>query len=497
MVKKFLKNPLYLILLFALVLRLPLLTGSFWLDEAAQALESTRPFSQQLDIVPDFQPPLLHYLVHFAQYFSHQEWWLRFWGALLPGLMTIWASYQLAKKLYSEKVAFWSSLLLATSSFHIFYSQELRPYSLPAMWGLLATLVIFNRPFKTWQFFLLSVAGLYSSYLYPFLLLTHLLLIWQKNTWQKLLQVTLPIAIAFLPWLPMFLRQLQAGQNLRTEIPGWETVVSIPQLKALALVPLKFIFGVLNIELTWPFVFSLIMIGFFCVKLFWVSPKLLWKNLLKNLSQLPKLAKNYHPNFQLLILLVTPLLTSWLISFAVPVVQPKRLLFLLPIFFIFFASQLMQKNKHKLAQNLIFTLLFINLWGIVSYWQDTTLQRENWRSLKQQIIETFPRSESLIIMSFDESFAPWRWYEPEYPTLVTGNRHINDVENLTETLKPAFDKKYVLVFDYLRTLTDPEDKIITTLTDFGFVGRGVIDYPGIGFVRIYTREHNALGLSSF
>jgi hypothetical protein len=68
---------------------------------------------------------------------------------------------------------------------------------------------------------------------------------------------------------------------------------------------------------------------------------------------------------------------------------------------------------------------------------------------------------------------------------------------LTETLKPAYDKKYVLVFDYLRTLTDPENKIITTLTDFGFVGRGVIDYPGIGFVRIYTREHNALGLSSF
>ncbi|MCC6711457.1 MAG: glycosyltransferase family 39 protein, partial [Candidatus Pacebacteria bacterium] len=320
MVKKLLKNPLYLILTFAFALRLPLLTGSFWLDEAAQALESTRPFSQQLDIVPDFQPPLLHYLVHFAQYFSHQEWWLRFWGALLPGLITIWAGYQLAKKLYSEKVAFWASLLLATSSFHIFYSQELRPYSLPAMWGLLATLVIFNRPFKTWQFFLFSVAGLYSSYLYPFLLLTHLLLIWQKNTWQKLLQVTLPIVIAFLPWLPMFLRQLQAGQNLRTEIPGWETVVSIPQLKALALVPLKFIFGVLNIELTWPFIFSLIMIGFFCVKLFWVSPKLLWKNLLKNLSQFPKLAKNYHPNFQLLILLVTPLLTSWLISFAVPVV---------------------------------------------------------------------------------------------------------------------------------------------------------------------------------
>jgi len=496
-VKKLINQPVFLILAFALVLRLPLITGSFWLDEAAQAIESSRAFNQQLDIIPDFQPPLLHYLVHFAQYFSHQEWWLRLWGALIPGLITILASYKLAKKLYSEQVALWSTLLLATSSFHIFYSQELRPYSLPVMWGLLATVVIFNRPFKAWQFILYSLAGLYSSYLYPFLLLAHLLIIWQKNTWQKLLQVSLPIVLAFLPWLPMFLRQLQAGQNLRTEIPGWETVVSIPQFKALALVPLKFIFGVLNIELTWPFIFSLVIIGFFCVKLFWVSPKLLWKNLLKNTNSLPKLIKNSQPNFQLPILLITPLLTSWLISFAVPVVQPKRLLFLLPLFFIFFAAQLNRKIQTKTAEYLLFSLLFINLWGTVSYWNETTLQRENWRDLKQQIVETFPRSESLVIMSFDDSFAPWRWYEPEYPTLATGHRHIDDVNNLTETLKPAYDKKYVLVFDYLRTLTDPEDKIITTLTDFGFVGRGVIDYPGIGFVRIYTREHNALGLSSF
>lgn len=48
---------IYLILLLALALRLPLLGGSFWLDEAAQYLESARPFSQQLAIREDFQPP--------------------------------------------------------------------------------------------------------------------------------------------------------------------------------------------------------------------------------------------------------------------------------------------------------------------------------------------------------------------------------------------------------------------------------------------------------
>jgi len=90
---------LWVILLVALVLRLPLLTGSFWLDEAAQALESIRPLAQQTDITGDFQPPLFHYLIHFAVQASRAEWWLRLWGSLIPGIITVWATYQLSKKL--------------------------------------------------------------------------------------------------------------------------------------------------------------------------------------------------------------------------------------------------------------------------------------------------------------------------------------------------------------------------------------------------------------
>jgi hypothetical protein len=71
----FLKKNYLLIslILIGLFLRLPLLTGSFWLDEAAQALESTRPIGQQLALDHDFQPPLYHFLVHLMSYASHQE----------------------------------------------------------------------------------------------------------------------------------------------------------------------------------------------------------------------------------------------------------------------------------------------------------------------------------------------------------------------------------------------------------------------------------------
>ena len=76
--KNIIKNhTIWLILLLALILRLPFLNGSFWMDEAAQALESARPLSQQLDIIPDFQPPLIHLILHFAMYLGREEWWLR------------------------------------------------------------------------------------------------------------------------------------------------------------------------------------------------------------------------------------------------------------------------------------------------------------------------------------------------------------------------------------------------------------------------------------
>ena len=125
---------IYLILFVALLLRLPLLSGSFWLDEAAQALESVRPLSQQLNITSDFQPPLFHLVVHFLSLVSHAEWWLRL-ASLIPGLITIYFTFRIgcrfsgspdeASAKSGRLVGLIAGLLLATSQFHVFYSQEL------------------------------------------------------------------------------------------------------------------------------------------------------------------------------------------------------------------------------------------------------------------------------------------------------------------------------------------------------------------------------------
>ena len=156
---------LILLLGLALGLRLPFLDGSFWLDEAAQALESTRPWYLQLTIAQDFQPPLLHLIVHLVQYVSHAEWWLRLFGAVIPGLISIYYAIKIAKRYVGFTESIWLGLLLATNSFHVFFSQELRPYALPAAfasaswWVLLQFLEKDKKKFSL-AYTLLTLGGL-------------------------------------------------------------------------------------------------------------------------------------------------------------------------------------------------------------------------------------------------------------------------------------------------------------------------------------------------
>jgi len=474
---------LWLIIIFAFLLRLPLLNGSFWLDEAAQALESVRPFAQQLQIVPDFQPPLMHYLVHFAAQLSIVEWWLRLWGALIPGLITIWLTYELGKKLWSKQVGLVASLLLATSSLHIFYSQELRPYSLPAMWGMISTWLLFKKDWQWWQFGLASLAGLYSSYLYPFLLIPQLWLVWRRHGRAALVKSLALAGALFAPWLPMFFRQLAAGQQLRIALPNWETAVSLPQAKALVLVPLKFVYGLLNVE---PTAFFMLTLGLLAIALV-----LSWRPLLKQ-----KFWQWENDALQLLLLFVSPLILSWLVSFAVPIVRPKRLLYLLPFFYLLTALPLAKKKINwRLAILPALILAGINLYSTASYWTNPHLQREDWRSLKQEILVKFPAEDTIAVFAFNEAFSPWRWYQPAaIPSLSINQGGLKNSGQLAAQLEIITNYRYVLVFDYLRDLTDPNRVLEPAIESYGFTGRGVIDYPNIGFVRIYSQREFAIGL---
>lgn len=498
------------ILILAFVLRLIRLNDSFWLDEAAQVLESARPLAEQLQIAGDFQPPLMHLLtflwLRFLSLFGAErvEALVRLLPSVIPGIISVWASYQIALKFWPKRtvtkelsqkrqsIAFISALFIATSPLHIFFSQELRPYSLAMMWASLSLLSLLNwtsaresrgKSTKSLQknrasFIIFNILGLYTSYLYPFFLLMQLayLLVVKKMTVKKLLAPFALIALAFLPWLPKLIEQLTVGQTLRLQMPGWAEVVSLPQLKSLPLVPMKFIYGLLNIDVNAFFVLSALLV-------FGLIAYLLYRQ--RSQKETQRVLTFFIYFF------LTPLLLIWIFSFFIPVLQPKRVLFLLPAFFIFISHLLVyaKKNLQVLAQILLLSIFAIHLLALINYWFKPELQRENWRSLVAEMEEDYGLGQSVAVFSFSAPFAPFEYYSQGWlDTFATQSLYLPTESDLANRVKVLTDYDYVLLFDYLRDLTDPADQLPAFIQDLGFREIGVYDYPNIGFVRIYTKE---------
>lgn len=488
-----------LVVVIAIGFRLPFLNASFWLDEAAQALESSRPLEQQLDIIPDFQPPLLHLILHFATYTAKSEWWLRTWGALIPGVLSIVCAVLAARLSGASKLTgFLAGLWLSLSSFHIFYSQELRPYSLPMLWASLSWLVLLkitSKPSSPWWWLGFSVAttlGLYSSYIYPFLVLSQLA--WLAITHrEKLLPLILSLAgagLLFLPWLPTLRLQLAAGQTVQIELPGWSQAVSSPLMKALPLTAAKLLFGVVDLE----FSLGWIVMGLSLLLLLGACTVIVGTQV----SKLDATTRRRILAFSLW--LGVPIITSWLFSWYIPVLQPKRVLFVQPALFLLLAelcslSFFYLRNNVKLLNHhaktiAIVTMIVISaaqLYGTVSYWTDPKLQRENWKEAIEIITES---QNSAAIMSFYEPFAPWIWYAdydfPVFTTTVLSTDSL-ELETLRQTLKPATEYQTLYVFDYLSDLTDSSKKTHHVVRDFGYQESHALDYPGIGFIRVFVK----------
>lgn len=561
-------NPIQKIAIFFIVsitvslaffLRLPLLSDSFWLDEAAQALEVTRPWHQQLEIARDFQPPLLHVILHVTQYLGTSEWWLRFVGAVIPGLLSIGFALAAIKKKSGTLTTFWIGLLLATSSLHVFFSQELRPYALPAAvgsvsWFLLLELIQ-SAP-KTKQrlnnslwFGVVTGLGLYSSYLYPFLLIGQLMYIWwDQKTLKKWFSISfMPLVIAsvmFLPWTPSFLEQLHVGSELRASVPGWDQVVSTPQWKALALVPGKFIFGVMSLSGNGVFVVAgisavisaLLVLRFttmYPFKTDLTGKTTGWfRSILKGISIISRFTNMVSRNadvsaqkrktLDILIFascwFVVPFISAWLVSWFVPVISPKRLLFALPGFYLFlfalvdyiyskyaekvqtqqisaFISRIIVQPATVAKLWLFLTLLLINIGTLTMYWSNPQYQREDWRALEQQVVADFPVDNTILVFGFTGPFSPWAWYDTQgLPSVSTGYLTTTTAqETAIQKIKHVSEYEYVLVFDYLRDLTDPENIITKQIELLGYSQATVLDYPNIGFVRVFVRPNTLLG----
>lgn len=454
-----------LILILALVLRLINLNQSFWLDEIAQVVESSRPFSQQWQIPIDFHPPLFHYLVHFWLLLGKSECWLRSSSVIL-GVLAVYFLYLLVKKLTSKKIAIFSSLLLATSPFHIYYSQELRPYSLACLLGIVSMYLFLKLlEKKSWfmPFVLINILGVYTLYFFPFVLVAQLfiLLFLRKERLLDWLKNVLIAVLFFLPWVPLFLSQLQTGREWARISPVWLSMVSASREKALGMLFAKFFLG--RITFDNKLVYLILTLASFLV----------FAYLLKQAWQKKKKAFVFLFGF-----FFVPIIFSFLIHLILPVVSPKRLLIVLPAFYGLISLGIASLSRKYQKLGLAFFLL-LNIYGLMQQNFNPRFQREQWRQATA-FIEEKAQPEALVLFQMPAAGGGWDWYQER--DLVV--KYLSDsFEGLTKNHPQVF------VFQYLFELVDLEQQIFTVLTQEGFERVRVYDFPGVGLIYEFKKNN--------
>ena len=366
---------LYLILGLGLILRLLSLNQSLWLDEAILAnavsrLSLTDLITQYMPT--DFNPPLFYLFEWFwGRWFGFSEIALRF-PSVIFGLLTVYLVYRLGGKL--------PALLLATSGLSIYYSQEARMYSLAAL-AVVASFYFLKE--KKWRWYALAIlAAVYSHYL-TILVLPAQWLITKKQQRKKVVMFQLLAALGFLPWLPVFIHQLNSG--FQATATTWGSIGALT-IKAAALIPVKFLIGRISFEP--PLVYALITALGLGV---W-----LW---------LMVISRRQAKDFALW--LGVPLVLGLILSVKLSILSYFRFLFLLPAVYLWLDLGVNKLKKHLRLPVMVFLVVF-NLATAAIYLFNPQFHREDWRGLTQFLVLANPEQNPVFI--YPQVAAPLTYY---------------------------------------------------------------------------------------
>ena len=466
-----------LITLFGFALRLVLAGQSLWLDEAASWVIASLPTKTLLQsLVGDFHPPLYYlFLKPWLSLAGQSEFLLRLPGIII-GTLTIPALYLLVKTIFIAQkklkfeIAHLAALLLALNPLHIYYSQELRMYSLSALlatlsWYFLSKWLKDKQTKNILWFTLITVISFYTFYLSIFILISQWLYIifFHKKNLKVFFNFNLLFVLFCLPWIPTLLKQLQGGGYLTQALPGWSALSGNISIKSLLLIPTKFSLGRISI---FPQSLYFLVIGL----------------VLAFVSLLFVLALRVKRSLLFLFWLFIPLILAVLVSLFTPILGYWRYIFLLPAFTTLLAIGISYLPQKMFAINLGLTILLFFFSNLL-FFSNPKFQREDWSSVASLVTQ---QPNTLILVNFTDAFAPLKFYLPNanyYPTQLTLGQTRPDLD---ESLSPLLKKDTsVYYLDYLSDLTSPNRPILIWLDRAGLKKTSEYQFNGLGAVYEY------------
>lgn len=474
-----------LILIVATILRFISIDQSLWLDEAINVNNAAGLSFKELIFnysLGDFHPPLYHVLLRgWILLFGSSEISVRI-PSIILGLVSVYIVYLIGKKLYEEKTALVAATLLATAPLHIYYSQEARMYMLAATTAAASVYffisIIKSDKLKYWIGFIITTSiMLYSDYL-PYLLIVAFIIYLflnrshiAKPTLRAFIPALIIIIIILSPWIIIFPSQLATGLSAAAASPAWAQVVGSPDFKNLTLVFVKFTIGRISHDNNLIYALSFAPIAIFSIFLFVMS-----------------LFRTSHQRSFIYYWLFPPIIIGFAISFFVPIFSYFRFLFVLPAYYLVWASGVNIINWVPLTRLLLAIALLINIGAATIYFSKSKFQREDWRSAVAYVKESAD-SKTIVLFESNLTVGPFDYYNMDYPPAVgaladftaTPPKIRDDLHLFIE------DKNKVYLFQYLSQITDPQGLVFEHLTKIGFVNTATRDFMGVGFLYEFKR----------
>jgi len=364
---------LFLILILSLGLRLISLNQSLWLDEAISA-NVAKNYSYT-DIVTkfspsDFHPPLFYLtLKAWTSVFGFSEISLRF-PSIIFSLITIY--------LISRFYGLSSALLLAFNPLYLYYSQEVRMYSLVTLLVFCAFLAFKSKKlFLYYLFTFLSLSTFYGSVF--FFAVISLYWLFKKN-YKNFWLYSLAPFLSLLILSPLLLQQYQTSKTLLISVKNWSSVLGPVTAKNFLLILVKFTIGRISFYPKWAYY----LIAFVVTIPLWF-----------------KVVTNSLRRSEISFIFWTSLFIGMIFSLFTPMFQYFRFLYLIP-----FLCLILKKSY-------FYSIVFF-LFSIV-YLLNPAFHREDWQSLSASL-----NSSPYLIESIAD---PIKYYRPDLK--------INDLKTAT------------------------------------------------------------------
>jgi uncharacterized membrane protein len=189
------------------------LIQSLWRDEAFSFFMAKPSIFQIIqNTAQDFNPPLYYILLHFWIAVVGQSDELLRTLSFVFHLATVYVGFQFAKKLFSKKYAYFVGLFIFLNPMLLYYSFEMRMYSLYALASLASIYFLYTRQWK--KYIVATIAGLYTHSFFPLIVMSYIFIYRFIPHMKKkdVFKIGVPV-LFYIPWLVVLVGQFFRSAN--------------------------------------------------------------------------------------------------------------------------------------------------------------------------------------------------------------------------------------------------------------------------------------------